>query len=314
MAGGIEQLHESVDVVGRAASEVTPGLLGALASDGGLQVAQVGSGSIQCVRARRPTWATVVGLIGLPFLGLGVLFFFVRRTDRCTITVVDGPRGAVVTLSGFLDDQALVRARAALGSGASGASRSPASTPVQGAVAVQPGAGAGVLAAPCPPPPPAHVPPPALPPAASISWSPPAPPPVGAAAVAAAADLERTVARTVVAPKSAAGPRLRFDHGAVTDVVSSILIGRDPAATAGAPLGAALLAVPDPTMSVSKTHLLLRVHDGRLWVEDLHSTNGTAILHPGGERVAALPGSPVVAPPGAVVEFGDCRAEVLVDA
>lgn len=300
-------MHETVDVVGRASSEVVPGVLAALAGDGTLQVLQVAPGSIQCVRNRRPTWATVAGVVGLLFCGLGVLFFFVRRTEMCTITVVDGPRGAVVTLSGVLDEQVLLRIHGCFEP--SGAA--PAATPAMSLdpSLLPPLSSAGAVPVVGAPPPAVVAPPPPPAPPVAAPWT----PSVGVAPTAVGPDADRTVARGALpsAPPAAVGFRVRFDHGAVAEVHAPILVGRDPAATADGLLGATLFAVPDPTMSVSKTHLVLRAHQGLLWVDDLNSTNGTAILHPNGERVAAAPGTPIAVGAGAVIEFGDRRAEVL---
>ena len=272
----------------------------------------MGSGSIQCAWSRRPTWATVVGSIGIVFAGLGLFLFLVRRTETCTVTVVDGPRGAHVTLSGNLEEAALRRVLAAVqGSPAThgGASSAPATLPGLDHLAARPqepatGGWVAPVIGPTVASPPER---PLTAPAAGLGVvhdAGPAHPGV---------DAERTVARPAAAPAPARRLRVRFDHGPVNEVLAPLLVGRDPAVTSDTLAGALLVAVPDPTMSVSKTHLLLSARDGRLWVEDLHSTNGTAVTHPSGERVVAAPGSPVALPPGAVVEFGRRRAEVLAD-
>ncbi|MEO7123924.1 MAG: FHA domain-containing protein, partial [Lacisediminihabitans sp.] len=56
-------------------------------------------------------------------------------------------------------------------------------------------------------------------------------------------------------------------------VEASLFIGRNPARAAERP-EAELLPLVDPAKSLSKTHALLEVDDGVLWVHDLDSTNG----------------------------------------
>ncbi|MGV4403373.1 FHA domain-containing protein, partial [Pandoraea pneumonica] len=56
---------------------------------------------------------------------------------------------------------------------------------------------------------------------------------------------------------------------------------------------------------VSKTHVLLRLEAGTVWVTDRNSTNGTAVTGADGIRRQLVPGQPVAAAPGATVEFGD---------
>lgn len=293
MAEGNAAVHESVDVVGRAASEVTPAVLAALVGVDGLQVVQVGSGSIQCVGTRRPRWATVLGVFGLLFVGLGLLFFFVRRTDRCTITVVDGPRGAVVTLSGTLDEVAFGRVRAVLDplGVAPGSPQLASVTPLPGP---------GVWSAPAvAPPDPGLTVPPLAPPV--TAWIPPSVPSMPEAA----ADAERTVARSPAG--LASDISLHFDDGTVVAVGDGIALGRDPSPIAGL----RPVQIVDATMSLSKTHAAVRRANGVFWLEDLHSTNGTSVVPPTGPAVALTAGQPVLVAPGAIVQLGDRRVQVL---
>ena len=59
----------------------------------------------------------------------------------------------------------------------------------------------------------------------------------------------------------------------------SVIIGRNP--TQSQFPGATILAVPDPTLTLSKTHARFEVRGGALLVEDLGSTNGVAVLQAG---------------------------------
>ncbi|MGO4535625.1 FHA domain-containing protein [Leifsonia sp. 2MCAF36] len=94
-------------------------------------------------------------------------------------------------------------------------------------------------------------------------------------------------------------------------VTGTLLVGRNPsrAASAAASSEADLIAVDDPTSTVSKTHAALTVERGRegdaLTITDLHSTNGVVV---GGVR--AEPGSPMPVSDGDEVLLGDLRLRV----
>jgi hypothetical protein len=96
---------------------------------------------------------------------------------------------------------------------------------------------------------------------------------------------------------------LTFDHGAVVRAAPFGLVGRDPTPDASE-YGAQLVAVPDTTRSVSKTHLAFGVDALGLWISDRHSTNGTIVVV-GGRGQPASPGDRVRVPYGATVQFGD---------
>lgn len=180
-----------------------------------------------------------------------------------------------------------------------------------------------------PPPPP---PPPPLPAASASAASmaplsyPPAPPPapgVGAAAeppgafapidsVPLAADATRaslspaledehdgeTRIASSIAPVSAW--RLSLPDGSTHAVVRSAILGRDPAARPTHP-GAELVTVVDAFKSVSKSHAVLEVREGTVWVTDLGSTNGTAI---DGAPITARVATALRA--GSELRLGDC--------
>jgi predicted component of type VI protein secretion system len=62
---------------------------------------------------------------------------------------------------------------------------------------------------------------------------------------------------------------------------------------------------------VSKTHLEFGVDDRGFWVRDRGSTNGSAVVTPGGARQACPPGVTVHVAAGSTVLVGD--REVRVD-
>lgn len=77
---------------------------------------------------------------------------------------------------------------------------------------------------------------------------------------------------------------LEFDDGQAMAIDGPLVIGRAPVAPATAPT-ARSVAVADPHKSVSKTHALLEVRQGMLWVTDLRSTNGTTVTNAIGEAI-----------------------------
>lgn len=99
---------------------------------------------------------------------------------------------------------------------------------------------------------------------------------------------------------------LHLDDGTLIPVAEAVVLGRDPAPGNGA---THVIAVSDQTRSVSKTHLVLNPTEAGIEVTDLRSTNGTAVVHDGGERTLE-PGLPILALPGDTVRFGERTAVV----
>ncbi|MGC5026684.1 RDD family protein [Tsukamurella sp. DT100] len=80
------------------------------------------------------------------------------------------------------------------------------------------------------------------------------------------------------APAGGAPIVLRFDDGHSVDVRGDGIIGREPVVPPSAdPAKVTKHVLVDDTASVSKTHLLFGITRGELWVEDVGSTNGSAI-------------------------------------
>ncbi|MGE9347831.1 FHA domain-containing protein, partial [Isoptericola variabilis] len=92
-------------------------------------------------------------------------------------------------------------------------------------------------------------------------------------------------------------------------VATRTLVGRQPQQDGGAP--ATLLRVEDPTRSVSKTHLELVPTAQGLQVMDLGSTNGSAVIAPGGAVQELVVGRPVTVAAGWVVQAGARRLTVV---
>jgi hypothetical protein len=107
-----------------------------------------------------------------------------------------------------------------------------------------------------------------------------------------AADKIVFFAATPGAPRSVgAGWRLILADGSAIPVDRAMFLGRNPARTPDRP-GAALVPIDDPARSLSKTHALLELDAGTLWVHDLDSTNGVVVA-------VAVPGqAPMLVEPG----------------
>lgn len=102
-------------------------------------------------------------------------------------------------------------------------------------------------------------------------------------------DLERTV--SVPRPASARSWELVLPDRSTIPLAQDNVIGRRPE---GAP-GAHLIVIPDPTRTLSKTHVRLRL-SGEIWVvEDLGSTNGVVLVHDDGSEQQLEANQPVVA-------------------
>ncbi|WP_353814370.1 FHA domain-containing protein [Agromyces sp. SYSU T00266] len=145
-------------------------------------------------------------------------------------------------------------------------------------------------------PPPGIRPPSALPIAPPAQAFPPADP--DAAAASAASRAAQT------APPAPGPWHLRSADGIEFTVPDRVVAGRDPKPPAWLQ-GATVVAIPDHTRSMSKTHALLEVRDERLLVTDLDSTNGVRVWPEGSDPTDLESGVPAEVPPDAVLLLGD---------
>lgn len=159
-------------------------------------------------------------------------------------------------------------------------------------------------------PPPGIRPPSALPIAPPATVSPrtasAAPPAAGVAGgqgtpagAAASADA------TAPPAEAATGPwRLRSADGIEFAVPDRVVAGRDPKPPPWLQ-DASIVAIPDRSRSMSKTHALLEVRDDRLVVTDLDSTNGVRVWPEGSDPADLESGVPAEVPLDAVILLGD---------
>jgi hypothetical protein len=103
--------------------------------------------------------------------------------------------------------------------------------------------------------------------------------------------------------------RIVFDSGEELAVDGPVYIGRNPDG-ANAPGGYPVYALPDLSRSLSRTHALIDWTDGLLWVTDLNTTNGTAIVGADGQLQPLIPGLRTAAAIGWRVEFGERWFEI----
>ena len=97
---------------------------------------------------------------------------------------------------------------------------------------------------------------------------------------------------------------LQFSTGECVTVSGSGLIGRRPAAQPGEDFET-LVAIDDPSRSVSKTHLEFGQDGGSFWISDRFSANGTVVKEPERAAKLAAPGMRSRVSRGSRVEIGE---------
>lgn len=144
-------------------------------------------------------------------------------------------------------------------------------------------------------PPPAEVPTATRPAQQPASTAAPAPEP--------ADEGEGTVLRPRAVPSAW---QILLDDGRTLPLGAGVLLGRNPVAEPGDE-AYGLIAIDDPTRTISKTHLVIGVDAAGPWMCDRESTNGSGHWLPNGDFVEAPAGQRVPLFDGALVGFGDLR-------
>ncbi|POH61989.1 hypothetical protein C3B59_15610 [Cryobacterium zongtaii] len=117
-----------------------------------------------------------------------------------------------------------------------------------------------------------------------------------------------------VAPQRAAASQaasvwqLTLADGQTIPVTGSLVLGRDPAPVTRR--AATMVSVIDPARSVSKSHALVELVDGELWVTDLHSTNGVTVSDVHGARTPVTPGVRTAMGAGVSLSLGEFAVQV----
>ena len=94
---------------------------------------------------------------------------------------------------------------------------------------------------------------------------------------------------------------LVVDSGQREKVDCVLVVGREPTGTNGE----RRLVIPDPTNSISRTHLRLGPASGGVWVEDAASTNGTVVRNAAGAVAHLVRGRRTLLPPGTTIIMGE---------
>lgn len=102
-----------------------------------------------------------------------------------------------------------------------------------------------------------------------------------------------------------------FEDGSRWILNRPVVIGRDPD-TDGQD-GVDTLALPDLSRRLDKTHLLLERSESTVWVTDLDSATGTALVRTDGVRTPLAAEVRSAVPIGATIEAGGRRLVVLAD-
>lgn len=101
-----------------------------------------------------------------------------------------------------------------------------------------------------------------------------------------------------------------LDTGERYEISDALLIGRSPVDVTGSG-DRALLAWPDLTRRLAKTHALLEWSGTTLWVTDLDTATGTSVVAPGEDRRLLAPGVRTAAAVGALIECGGRSMKVV---
>ena len=97
---------------------------------------------------------------------------------------------------------------------------------------------------------------------------------------------------------------LTFSTGAVARIRGATLLGRRPSAETDESTDE-LLAIDDDSRTISKTHARLEWQDGRLWITDRQSANGTIVDRAGQNPVELTAGQSYRLIAGDVVRLGE---------
>jgi hypothetical protein len=116
--------------------------------------------------------------------------------------------------------------------------------------------------------------------------------------------LPRWMGASAAARTAGEAFHLQFSTGETVSVTGTGLVGRRPLPQP-AEYFDHLIQINDVGMSVSKSHLEFGQDEGRFWVSDRYSANGTVIRRPGETAVRCEPGRRYLVPRGSQVEIAE---------
>ncbi|MDN5725505.1 MAG: RDD family protein [Propionibacteriales bacterium] len=131
---------------------------------------------------------------------------------------------------------------------------------------------------------------------------PPPPPELRPTTVQSAPPAPRTVT-------SRSAVLLVSESGRSWELRRPALVGRKPADPRLPDVD--LIALPDLSRRLSRTHLLFERSDTMVWATDQHSTSGTKLITPDGTQIRLDAGARTVVPIGSVIECGHRQIRVL---
>ncbi len=271
------RLSETIDVAGPAANEIEQRIRAVFEAHG-CTAARVGPSTLRFARTIRPGAMSISnGAAAIVTAGLLLPLVFLRRTEECTLTLVEHPTGAKVTIVGRVPRAAVDTLRNRLGAPRDAEARLDVGTFVPGPSSPSP----------------------------EFETKPRAEPATSELAPDATRPREQRAAQP---PKLPPMGWLLFDTGERIALEGKILVGRAPDTSDPE---VRLVAIADPARTVSKIHFRLMARDGVAWIEDLESTNGTAVAMPDQPTRRLLLGERSPLAVGARIEFGDRVVKVV---
>lgn len=100
----------------RTADEAIQTFFTGTAGTSGYAINMAGNNTIIMTRRYIPTWAIIVGVVGLLFFLIGALAFLIKTTETLTITVASSTEGTRVMISGVANKEMTERLNASISS------------------------------------------------------------------------------------------------------------------------------------------------------------------------------------------------------
>lgn len=102
--------------VGWRPDDVIQYCVGAMSGAPEYTISTAGPGTVVFTRRYTPTWAIVLGVLGIFLFLIGILFFFVKTTETVTVVAHPSPSGSYVTVQGVAPAYVAARLQAVVNS------------------------------------------------------------------------------------------------------------------------------------------------------------------------------------------------------